>query len=427
MSWIAFFLGLAVGIGLWGWQRWRFYHQLQQLLQSFPDRLSEAVSLSVAARLRRAIAHLHQQSQQSQERWQSWQGLLEIAPLGYLQVDDENHLLWCNRRAREWLKIDRWQPGQVRLLLELVRSYELDRLIELTRREGRPQVCEWVYHTTEISGDLYPALRSLQPLALKAWSYPLVAGEVGVFLENQQPLVELSRSRERAFSVLTHELRTPLTSIRLVAETLSQRLQPPESVWSEQMLHEINRLILLVEDWLTLAELEKNPRRCLNLELLHLHDTISSAWTSLAPLAEQKQLQLHYDEQPEALVLEGDRLRLIQVFLNLFDNGIRHSPSGAAVQVKARLGATATPGIGEQVEIEIVDSGRGFSDVEQSRVFDRFYRGSSRQTGSGGTGLGLAIAQQIILAHDGSISAQNHPETGGAWLQIVLPQRQYRS
>jgi hypothetical protein len=66
--------------------------------------------------------------------------------VGYLQVDEENRLLWCNEQARQLLQIDRWEPGQLRLLLELVRSYELDQLIEQTRYRQQPDIREWVFH-----------------------------------------------------------------------------------------------------------------------------------------------------------------------------------------------------------------------------------------------------------------------------------------
>ena len=83
--------------------------------------------------------------------------------------------------------------------------------------------------------------------------------------------------------------------------------------------------------------------------------------------------------------------------------------------------------------INIIDSGSGFASADLPYVFNRIYRGdTSRQrphymqieeelSTNQGSGLGLAIVKQIIQAHGGSVSAQNHPETGGAWLQIKLP------
>ena len=86
----------------------------------------------------------------------------------------------------------------------------------------------------------------------------------------------------------------------------------------------------------------------------------------------------------------------------------------------------------EQVQINFIDCGKGFPVVDLPHVFDRLYRCEPDRTRHSlesinssivnGSGLGLAIAQQIILAHGGTIKAKNHPDTGGAWLQIELPQ-----
>jgi two-component system phosphate regulon sensor histidine kinase PhoR len=82
------------------------------------------------------------------------------------------------------------------------------------------------------------------------------------------------------------------------------------------------------------------------------------------------------------------------------------------------------------LEINIIDSGLGFAPIDLPHVFDRFYRGDkarhhepeSSETAITGSGLGLSIVRQIIIAHGGAIKAMNHPETGGAWIQIHLPQ-----
>jgi len=93
---------------------------------------------------------------------------------------------------------------------------------------------------------------------------------VGVFLENRQPLVDLSQTRDRWVSDLAHELRTPLTSIRLVVETLQEQLQPPIRQWIDRLLPEVDRLINLVQSWLELSQLEANPSKQLNCQPVEL-------------------------------------------------------------------------------------------------------------------------------------------------------------
>ncbi|HBE31800.1 MAG TPA: histidine kinase, partial [Cyanobacteria bacterium UBA11368] len=223
MTIFAFFLGLAIGIGIWlYWRAW-FYKQVGQLLRSLPAGASN-ISLPPIPRLRYGISLVNRQQQDLETEILSWQQILQVAPIGYLVVDEENQLLWCNEQAQQLLHLHRWEPGQVRLLLELVRSYELDQLIEQTRQQQQPQTQEWAFHPSYRDAE---AIGRSASIALLASSWPLADGQVGVFLENRQALAEFSAARDRSFSDLAHELRTPLTSIRLVAETLETRLNPP--------------------------------------------------------------------------------------------------------------------------------------------------------------------------------------------------------
>ncbi|MGI2907318.1 sensor histidine kinase [Tolypothrix sp. VBCCA 56010] len=429
---LVFFLGLAIGIGFWIWQQIQLNRYLGRVLRPFaPD--SSKVMLPLIPRLRDEIALVEQHQQDLQQSLQTYEKVLDFAPVGYLQVDEENQLLWCNQQAREILYLQRWQPGQVRLLLELVRSYELDRLIEQTRDRSSCQIKEWVFHP---SCENAAAMLELKSLALRASSLPLPNGQVGVFLENRQPLLDMNAARDRAFSDLAHELKTPLTSIRLVVETLQNRLESPLNRWVDRLMQEVDRLISLVHSWLELTKIETNPGIELHPEVVEVRSLIASVWATLEPIAQQHQLTLD-SRGGENLWIKADKSRIYQVFLNLLDNSIKYSHPGTKIYVEAKIipinnnySDNSSP---QSLEINIIDSGFGFSASDLPYVFERFYRGDTARTresqpegnsktGIAGTGLGLAIVKQIILAHGGSIKAMNHPETKGAWLQIVFPE-----
>ncbi|MGP0128505.1 MAG: sensor histidine kinase [cyanobacterium endosymbiont of Rhopalodia musculus] len=405
---------------IWGCSYYRFKYQLQKILTASPDTEDLVKSLSTTSLVRREILYLQETSQQQAIELQRQQYILELAPIGYLHIDRDNQLLWCNQQARQLLHIDRWQPGQVRLFLELVRSYELDQLIEKTRNTQTAQVEEWVFYKTPYVSQV---LVNNGAIALKGTGYPLQNQAVAVFLENQQPLVELSQSRDRAFSDLTHELRTPLTSIFLVAETLQTHLENPERRWVEKLLKETTRLIHLVEDWLDLSEIENNLHRNLTYERLALDKLILSAWQTLDPLAQKTQVTLDCHGSSE-IQFSGDRSRLYQAFLNLLDNSFKHSPSGSTIQVHLKLCE-----INQAIEVDIIDCGSGFSEADLPYIFNRLYRGDISRVRAGndtqslrqGSGLGLAITQEIVHAHGGSITAKNHPDTHGAWVKVVFP------
>lgn len=432
MAAINFFLGLAVGIGVYAGQQFRFKQQLKKTLKSYGANTDEEVSLPLHSLIRRELADLNRQRKKLEKDQQVWQELIEQAPIGYLQVDAENQLLGCNQAAKDLLRIDSRRSLRVRLLLELVRSYDLDSLIEETRRSSRPQQKEWIFYFTRyVSPDDTEAQTNTQnaskqiveSIALKGYGFPLSNSQVGVFLENRQPLFDLSQSRDRTFSDLTHELRTPLTSISLVAENLVRRLQDPERRWVERMLQEINRLIELVQEWLDITELQAAPERTLKYEQIKIYDLIQSVWLSVEPIAQRKQVTLNL-ECDRAVTIQGDRSRLIQVLLNLLDNAIKHNPPEQPILVRVHCDANSP-----QITIDVIDSGKGFKPSDLPYIFERLYRGdksrhrvqdSSSSNTIDGNGLGLAIVEQIVLAHGGAIAAKNHSMLGG-WLEIVLP------
>lgn len=461
MAILDFLLGLLIGLLVVGWQHSRSNARLKRVLHNLqPDTADSPFSLT--SQLSLGIAQQQRENQHLKQQLAVLQQILHAAPVGYLQVDDENRLLWCNSQACKILGIAQdLNPAKPRLLLELVRSYELDDLIEQTRDANQLCQSNWTFYPT--SSD--PNDLSRQPaLTLQGYGLPLPDHQVGVFLENQQEVVVLMQQRDRWTSDLAHELKTPLTSIRLVAETLQTRLDPNLKTWADRLINETVRLSNLVQDLLDLSQMERDSLRNLQLKSTDLVRLLHSVWHSLEPLARRKQLSLDYSG-PEHLTMLLDEPRIHRLLINLLDNSIKYSPPNQIIQVKISTSESTTDSLAHlrSVCLEVIDSGPGFPEKALPYVFERFYRadpsrartiplekneqrtaeqsrltstqtvnGSAdqisafQQTGwlaQGGSGLGLAIVRQIVEAHQGSVSAGNHPTTGGAWLQVRLPWR----
>ena len=460
-------IGLLIGLVLLEWRWLRLNAKLWRIVQKWrPD---APVAFSSTSRLTRAIAAYQEAHFSLQNELQTLQALVQIAPIGFLQVDEDNQLLSCNSKACELLNMQPYISGRPRLLLELVRSYELDALIEETRHAQQPHQSEWVFHPVDPD---YAKLAQKQPRPLRGYGTPLSDGCVGVFLESREQVVMLTQQRDRWISDVAHELKTPLTSIRLVAETLQSRLAPPTRDWVDRLLNETIRLSGLVQDLLDLNQLGLHPSTRLTLKPVDLPRLVQSAWLSLEPLAREKQIQLDYVGCDRLLVLV-DEARLHRVLLNLLDNSIKYSPTQQHIRVQISLSnpdeVYASHGADQQIHLEVIDAGPGFPESALPHVFERFYRvdpSRTRQTemkaiategiftssaisssvsptveaqadvqttaknwkqeffqSNSGTGLGLAIVRQIVEAHQGSVKASNHPETGGAWLEVFLPLR----
>ncbi len=469
MKFLWFLAGLAVGFALLRWEQIRLRLKLKSVLQDLQVRPVSSPSAAIA-RLAILIDHRQQAYQRLAQQLEIWQQILQAAPISYLQVDEQNQLYWCNLQACQLLSIDQGKQGQSRRLLELVRSYELDQLISEARTAQRPCQKDWRFHPS--SAD---AANLSQEYPLRGHAFPLLAGHVGIFLENRQEAVTLTQERDRWASDVAHELKTPLTSIRLVAEMLHPRVDSSLRTWVGRLVNETVRLGTLVQDLLDLGRIALKLPQELRLKPIDLPVLIQSAWLSLEPLASKKQLRLSY-AGPDSLLIQADEARIYRVFLNLFDNSIKYSPANQAVSVRVRVeptpplpqNASSSAQIKQVLQIEVMDVGPGFPEQALPHVFERFYRAdparprrvsvspsldrlSNRGNGSheehsttdwyscswstpldqvdtvpalqpsSGSGLGLAIVQQIIKAHGGSVKASNHLETQGAWLQIFLP------
>jgi two-component system, OmpR family, phosphate regulon sensor histidine kinase PhoR len=429
---IAAIAGLLVGAG--GCYIWREAHlrqQLQQVLAVMETAESrEDISLPMVSQLRRRAAIVQRQQQQLQQQLFSWQSLLQEAPIGYLQLDADNQVLWCNQTAQYLLQIHRWQPGQARLLLELVRSYDLDRLIQKARSSQLAHELVWQFHFG------YQEAANSQSIWLKANSIPLLDGAIGVFIESQQQQVDAATARERWLGDLAHEIRTPLTVIHLLAETLQSKVAPDLTRWANKILQETNRSIDLVQHFLELSQLEASSTKDLRLLEVDFVRLIEDVWHTLEPIARQRQIEFVYTG-PTQVVLEIDPARFTQVLINLFDNSLKYCPDRGHIWIDIQLLApdnftenTRSNQL-NQVSIDLYDDGVGFTHSDLPHIFDRLYRGDiSRQrqptsnsnfnSQTTGSGLGLAIVRQIILAHQGMIVANNHPTTGGAWFHMTL-------
>jgi heavy metal sensor kinase len=227
-------------------------------------------------------------------------------------------------------------------------------------------------------------------------------------------LDESFQSVNRFTADASHELRTPLTIIRgeletsLLDESLSENVR--ETIYS--LIEETENLSKIVQCLLSLSRLDSGSGQMERVRL-NLADLVSTITDQMVPLADEKHVKL--TSQAQGLVeVEGDRVRLKQVVVNLLDNAIKYTPEGGTVTVEVNVAD-------RQAELEISDSGPGILASDLPRVFDRFFRADRIRLGTiEGAGLGLSIVHSICSAHGGFVKAENHA-SGGCRFTVRLP------
>jgi len=224
-----------------------------------------------------------------------------------------------------------------------------------------------------------------------------------------------SLHRQRAFVAdAGHELRTPFAVMQGELELASRPGRDPEEISAAlgRASQEARRLTRLANDLLLLARSDEEQLE-LHLEPVQLRALLIESRRSLAGSGEKAGVSCRVEADGELTALV-DRGRLRQAMDNLLLNALRFAPSGSEIVVSA----TAR---GQDVVLEVTDSGPGFPVEFLPHAFERFSRPDSARAG-GGAGLGLSIVQAIATAHGGRASVRNE-EGGGATITLELPGR----
>ncbi len=228
----------------------------------------------------------------------------------------------------------------------------------------------------------------------------------------------LRRLQEQFSSLVSHELKTPLTVIKGYNELIQTWLEkqtgdfarPLKSV--QQSLLQIGRLGRLIEDMIDVNRLQ-NGKFNLHFTQLRL-DTLLEQVARDGQMLTTKQV-INFDSNNEPLVVNGDAMRLQQVILNLINNAITYASDSPKIDLCLRHLDN------EQAEIRVQDYGPGIKAEYQAALFSRFYQVARADGGNNaGLGLGLFIAQQIVVAHGGTLRVESS-EGEGATFIVQLP------
>ena len=237
--------------------------------------------------------------------------------------------------------------------------------------------------------------------------------------------LEVTRKQQLEFkdqflSHVSHELRTPLTCIHqyvtLLLDGLAGPLAPNQADHLKSVLKSVNQLHAMIRDLLEATRADSGKlrieRRCIDIGEL-----IEQAVAMLRPTAGEKQILLEAVLDRSIPIVYADPDRALEVLVNLIDNGIKFTPCGGSVTVRAAMVET-DPG---SVYLSVTDSGRGIPQENIGQVFERLYQDPHAVDGNKtGLGLGLYIAREIVHLHGGRMWVASEPGCGSTF-SFTLP------
>ncbi|PAE08198.1 two-component sensor histidine kinase [Terribacillus saccharophilus] len=235
----------------------------------------------------------------------------------------------------------------------------------------------------------------------------------GEIKEVEQSAIEMAKelnryitSQRQFFQNASHELKTPLMTIQGYAEGIKDGVftGKDQEHGLEVVVSEISRLKQLINEMILLAKLD-SEEGIYKEESIEIKELVDLTIDRALPLASDKNVKLTYNK-PAAIVINGDKEKLLRAMMNITSNAVRHAGSQVHISVQ--------PSSIRQVEITISDDGPGISEDLLPNMFQRFVKGEG-----GETGLGLAISRAIVERHNGIIRA-GKSDLGGASFTIIL-------
>ena len=369
-------------------------HRVESLTQDETLDLADAFN-NMASTLRSTIQNL------SSER-NKLSAILETMADGVVMVGPDGGVELVNQVARELLEIDS-KDVLGRSFMELARDHELHRLVSRSLETNALQFGE-VEHRPR---------RFVSAIAIPLGDDTGRSGAI-LTLHDLTRVRRLDTTRREFVSNVSHELRNPLASIKAAVETLQNgALSEPDTArnFLQRIDSDLNRMITMSDELLELSRLESGQAP-IHLYPIHITPLLREVQDNMEEAALLRGVRLTVDAPDSLPPATGDGEKIRQVLVNLVHNAMKFTPGGGTVSLRAESN-------GENIKVEVSDTGVGISPDHLPHVFERFYK-VDRSRRDEGTGLGLAIVKHIVQFHGGDVDVESE-ERSGSTFSFTIP------
>jgi len=422
MLWLIISIGLGsiIAFAYVTWRNWIApWQQIERLVRQITagerprtflvegGRRARQISLA----LENIFARQHAIAEQFAQRESGTKTILSAMHDGLLVVDASGRVVVANETFRKLFSLREVSGGTP--LLDAVRNAELHQLIAETLRNGEPRQSELA-----LTGAQKNSERWLQVSAVPMKNDKIETGGAVVLLHDVTELKRVNEMRSDFVANVSHELRTPLSILRGYIETLLDNPKTSAKELArilEVMERHSKRLGLLVDDLLTLAQLE-SANSSLQLSEVNLSELFGRVVRDWEKKLVEKRLKVMVDLPERVAIVRADETRLQEVLYNLLDNAVKYSHEKGEIRLHAEQGNNG------EIALSVSDSGVGIGKNDLPRIFERFYRADKARSPESirGTGLGLSIVKHIAQLHGGRVEAES--ELGkGTTIRVLLP------
>ena len=336
-------------------------------------------------RLQRLVKTLKQKMRVIEQQHEHFIEAFQASPNAIVMLDESDQIEWCNAIAERFFGL----------------NFKRDVMQRINFLIRRPEFIQYLIKRNFDEPLLLERMGPNGSLSLMLQAFPFGNQRHLLLVQNVTDLHKADAMRRDFVANVSHEMRTPITVLMGFLETVqsldlekSQRDQ-----YFEMMMSQAQRMKSLVEDLLTLANLEANSlpaaTNSVNIE------TLMALLRNDAEALSQGRHSFSFTVDSAKNIL-GDEREILSAFSNLVSNAIRYTPESGAIRV--RWGVNLQ-GLGE---FSVTDTGPGIASEHLSRLTERFYRvDRSRSRDTGGTGLGLAIVKHIAGRHQAHLEIES--------------------
>ncbi|SIP99806.1 two-component system, chemotaxis family, CheB/CheR fusion protein [Solilutibacter tolerans] len=234
-------------------------------------------------------------------------------------------------------------------------------------------------------------------------------------------LRENDRLKDEFLAMLAHELRNPMVPIQAALYQLRQSTDAETVRRAADVIdRQMGQLVRLVDDLMEVSRVTRG-KVALRSEPIELQYALHGAIEAVEPMLKKAGIRLAADLPDAPIIVDGDAVRLTQVFTNLLANAIKYSPAGSNVGL-------TTSSEKDEVLVTVIDDGIGLPTDRLEHIFDMFAQLGPRGTSvQGGLGIGLTLVRTLVEMHGGSVEAHSEGLGRGSRFVVRLPHRRDES
>jgi two-component system phosphate regulon sensor histidine kinase PhoR len=352
-------------------------------------------------RLQRLIKNLKQRMGQIEQQHDHFIEAFQASPNGIVMLDENDQIEWCNSIAEHFFGL-------------IFKRDAMQRINFLIRRP------EFIHYLNRRHFDEPLLIERMGPdssLSLMMQAFPFGQNRHLLLIQNVTDLQKADAMRRDFVANVSHEMRTPITVLMGFLETVQslELAKEQRDQYFEMMMSQAQRMKSLVEDLLTLANLEANTQPAVTNVVKS--ETLMALLRNDAEALSKGKHQFSFEIDSTQNIL-GDEREILSAFSNLVSNAIRYTPDGGKINVKWSVNHQG------QGEFAVSDTGPGIASEHLSRLTERFYRvDRSRSRDTGGTGLGLAIVKHIASRHQTQLMIESTPGKGSTFMLRIPRER----